>query len=318
LLAGDHLLKVTPSIGVQVFPFEKANPHTVMRNADAAMYLAKSQGPNSATYYDHKLSHEIDLRLETEQALQSAIKHMDQFKLYFQPQYSGEGQCVGAEALLRWDTPNRKISSPGLFIPVAEKTGLMMELGKWIIRQACVHLHELQQSGFPQGFKRVAVNVSAIQFNQVDFVSYLSEMIREFNVDPEHLELELTESALVKNLVETVQKMKQVRDMGIAIAIDDFGTGYSSLAYLARFPISTLKIDQAFVRNIHRDKINNAIVEAIMGLGKNLGFMLIAEGVETEQELIYLKAKGCQFFQGYYFSHPLDFDGFKKLLFPAS
>lgn len=317
LQAGDHLLKITPSIGIQVFPFADATPHTIMRNADAAMYLAKSHGPNSATYYDHQLSHEIELRLETEQALQAALKNMDEFELYFQPQYSADENCIGAEALLRWNTPNKKISSPALFIPVAEKTGLMLELGKWVIQRACEHLHELQKLGIPATFKRLAVNVSAIQFNQTNFVADLRKVIDKLNVNPTYLELELTESSLVKNLTETVQKMKQIRAMGIAIAIDDFGTGYSSLAYLARFPISTLKIDQAFVRNIHCEKINNAIVEAIMGLGKNLDFTLIAEGVETEQELIYMKAKGCQFFQGYYFSRPQDFESFKSLIYAS-
>jgi len=314
LYAGEHLLNITPSIGVQIFPMQDCDAHRVMRNADAAMYIAKSHGPNSAAFFNQSMADDIELRLLAEHELQKSVKTMESFSLHYQPQYSLGGVCIGGEALLRWKAPIALISSPGFFIPIAEKTGLMLEIGEWVLTQACQHLKLLQMDGFPKGFQQIAVNVSAVQFNQPEFVEKLIAIINKTQVNPTYLELELTESSIIKNVNEVISKMKQIRKLGIKISIDDFGTGYSSLAYLTQFPISTLKIDQSFVRNIATDKNNSAVVETIMLLGKKLDLKLIAEGVETDQELNYLIAKGCQYFQGYYFKRPIPFDGFRQQL----
>jgi diguanylate cyclase len=314
LYAGEHLLNITPSIGVQIFPMPACDAQRVMRNADAAMYIAKSQGPNSAAFFDQSMADDIELRLLAEHELQKSVKTMEAFSLHYQPQYSLNGDCIGGEALLRWGTPIESIRSPGVFIPIAEKTGLMLELGDWVLTQACKHLKLLEINGLPEGFQQIAVNVSAVQFNQPEFVEKLVAIIHKTQVNPQYLELELTESSIIKNLADTVDKMQKIRQLGIKIAIDDFGTGYSSLAYLTQFPICTLKIDQSFLRNITSHSHNRAIIETIMWLGKKLGLRLIAEGVETNQELNYLISKGCLYFQGYYFNRPLPFEHFKEQL----
>lgn len=312
LYAGEHLLNVTPSIGVQIFPMPGCDAQRVMRNADAAMYIAKSQGPNSAAFFDQSMAEDIELRLLAEHELQKSVKTMDDFSLHYQPQYSLNGECIGGEALLRWGTQIDSIHSPAVFIPIAEKTGLMLEIGDWVLTQACQHLKILEARGLPESFQQIAVNVSAIQFNQPEFVEKLVAIIHKTNINPHYLELELTESSIIKNLAETVDKMKRIRQLGIKIAIDDFGTGYSSLAYLTQFPICTLKIDQSFLRNITPHSHNSPIVETIMWLGKKLSLRLIAEGVETNQELNYLISKGCLYFQGFYFSRPITFENFKE------
>ena len=314
LYAGEHLLNVTPSIGVQIFPMPGCDAQRVMRNADAAMYIAKSQGPNSAAFFDQSMAEDIELRLLAEHELQKSVKTMDDFSLHYQPQYSLNGECIGGEALLRWGTQIDSIRSPAVFIPIAEKTGLMLEIGDWVLTQACQHLKILEARGLPESFQQIAVNVSAIQFNQPEFVEKLVAIIQKTNINPHYLELELTESSIIKNLAETVDKMKRIRQLGIKIAIDDFGTGYSSLAYLTQFPICTLKIDQSFLRNITPHSHNSPIVETIMWLGKKLSLRLIAEGVETNQELNYLVSKGCLYFQGFYFNRPLPFEQFKDQL----
>nr|AQQ74462.1 hypothetical protein [uncultured bacterium] len=312
LYAGDHLLNITPSIGVQIFPMPGCDAQRVMRNADAAMYIAKSQGPNSAAFFDQSMANDIELRLLAEQELQKSVKTMEDFSLHYQPQYSLSGECIGGEALLRWATPIESIRSPAIFIPIAEKTGLMLDIGEWVLTQACQHLKMLETRGLPESFQQIAVNVSAIQFNHPEFVEKLLAIIQKTQINPQYLELELTESSIIKNLTDTVHKMKRIRQLGIKIAIDDFGTGYSSLAYLTQFPICTLKIDQSFLRNITPLSHNSPIVETIMWLGKKLGLRLIAEGVETNQELNYLIGKGCLYFQGFYFNRPLPFEQFKE------
>lgn len=306
--AGEHLLHITPSIGIEVYPTPKVDTAKIMRNADTAMYIAKSRGPNSAVYYHPSMCNEVELRLEIEKELKTAIRSANEFTLFYQPQYAATGECIGAEALLRWNTANHTLRSPGKFIPVAEDTGLMLELGRWVLFRACAQLRELQESCIPNTFKRISVNVSAAQFNQGNFLNELINAIDQTGINPNMLCIELTESSLIKNVSDTVQKMSQLRMLGIQISIDDFGTGYSSLAYLARFPISALKIDQAFVRNLHQNKGNTAIVETILSLGENLNLSIIAEGVETQEELDALQSLGCEYYQGYFFNKPLPYD----------
>jgi diguanylate cyclase (GGDEF) domain len=314
VLANGHMLHITPSVGIDVFPGKCSSADIVLRNADSAMYIAKSQGPNSSAFYNEEMSREIERRLEIEKELQAAIKDFSDFTLHYQPQFCDSGECVGAEALIRWNHSNPAICSPGVFISVAEDTGLMLEIGRWVIRRVCEDIKQLQRHGLPEHFDCIAVNVSALQFNQSGFVDELFGVISRTGVDPALLEIELTESTLVKNMSETVSKMHRLRNLGVRISVDDFGTGYSSLAYLNRFPISTLKIDQSFVRNMDKDVGNRAIVETIIALGNSLGLAVIAEGVESETELNSLKSLGCEYYQGFYFERPQPLERLQRLV----
>jgi EAL domain-containing protein (putative c-di-GMP-specific phosphodiesterase class I) len=253
------------------------------------------------------MSFDLEKRLEVEKELQIAVKDLNQFELFYQPQYNFEGMCVGAEALIRWSHPDQTLALPGLFIPVAEETGLMLKLGRWVLIQSCLHLRILTETGIPKSFKKLSVNVSAIQFNQKSFVQDLLDIVRKTDINPNLLTIELTESTLIENVNNTVTKMTELRRHGIDISIDDFGTGYSSLAYLNQYPITTLKIDQTFVKDLHLDTGNRAIVNAMIGLGENLNIAVVAEGVETSEELTCLKDMKCFCYQGYYFCRPKPF-----------
>lgn len=312
--AGEHILHVTLSIGVEIYPNGDADADDILHHADTAMYQAKAQRTNASFFYDKQLSDDLKLRLELEKELQVAVKNTDQFELFYQPQCTASGVCIGAEALIRWNNPLRGTVSPTDFIPIAEETGLMLEVGQWVTQQACEHLAELQKHGVPTAFKKLSINVSAVQFSQENFVVNLLDMMTQASVQPDMLSIELTESTLMKNIDDTVDIISELSRHGVTTSIDDFGTGYSSLAYLSRFPIETLKIDQAFVRNIHSGNGNRAIVGAIMALGESLQLNIIAEGVETNDELSSLKELGCNHYQGYYFSRPIPYDEFFTLI----
>jgi len=307
IIAGEHILHITPSIGIAIYPDEDLDTDQLLRHADTAMYQAKAHGPNTAIFYDSSMSAELESRLAVEKELQEAVKSMDQFELYYQPQYSNSDELIGAEALIRWNSPQRGQVPPALFIPVAEETGLMIEVGKWVAMKACEQLRSLELLGLPDSFKKLSINVSAVQFNQNTFVDDLLMIIRDSGINPDHLGIELTESTLLKSIEDTIEKMERLRSYGIHFLIDDFGTGYSSLSYLNRFPVECLKIDQAFVRNIHIDAGNRAIAETIIALANSLGLAIIAEGVETQDELECLNSLNCKSYQGYYFSRPIPF-----------
>jgi diguanylate cyclase (GGDEF)-like protein len=310
----QHILHVTPSIGVEIYPNRNATADEILHHADIAMYQAKLQGPNVSSFFDQKSSDEIRLRLELENELKEAMETMEHFRLFYQPQFEANGLCVGAEALLRWKHPQRGYISPGLFIPIAEETGLMLKLGPWVMQEACKQLAQMESRGLPDAFRKLSVNVSAIQFSQKMFIPDLLDIINYYGVTRQLLGIELTESLLIKNVEETVDKISALKNEGITTSIDDFGTGYSSLAYLTRFPIETLKIDQMFVRNMDSIQGNRAVVDTIMVLGKNLKLDIIAEGVETEAELKCLREFNCEIYQGYYFQPPLPFDDFLHVL----
>lgn len=303
----QHILHVTPSIGVEIYPNRNATADDILHHADIAMYQAKLQGPNVSAFFDQKRSDEIRLRLELENELKEDMETMEHFELYYQPQFDAEGLCVGAEALLRWRNPARGFISPGNFIPIAEETGLMLKLGNWVVQEACKHLAILESRGLPPSLRKLSVNVSAIQFSQKNFIPELLDVIGHYGVSRRLFGIELTESVLIKNVEDMVVKITELRDAGITTSIDDFGTGYSSLAYLTRFPIDTLKIDQMFVRNMDSIQGNRAVVDTIMVLGKNLRLGIIAEGVETEAELKCLREFNCDTFQGYFFKPPVPF-----------
>ncbi len=313
LEANSHSLSVTPSIGIEIFPDGSSTADEILRHADMAMYQAKSQGRNSALFYDRKMSDELEDRLALEKELQHATKN-NELELYYQPQHLATGDVIGAEVLLRWHNPRRGIVSPALFIPIAEETGMILDVGNWMLQSACRQLRTLEQAGLPALFTKVSVNVSAIQLRQDNFVEQVRRLVRESAVSPTRLGIELTEGTLIKHTADAVDKMRALQDSGIAFSIDDFGTGYSSLAYINRFPVAALKIDQAFVRALHAHKGNRAIVETIMALGRGLGLSIIAEGVETRDELDCLRTCGCEQFQGYYFNRPMPFPAFQRLV----
>lgn len=313
LEANSHSLSVTPSIGIEVFPDGASSADEILRHADMAMYQAKSQGRNHAMFYDRKMSVELEDRLALEKELQTAAAN-NEFELYYQPQYAATGDMIGAEILLRWNNPRRGMVSPALFIPIAEETGMILEVGDWMLRSACRQLRTLEQAGLPEHFKKISVNVSAIQLRQDNFVEHVQRLAQDAGINPANLGIELTEGTLIKHTEDAVDKMRALQAFGIAFSIDDFGTGYSSLAYINRFPVATLKIDQAFVRGLHAHKGNRAIVETIIALGRGLDLSIIAEGVETREELECLQASGCSQFQGYYFNRPMTFDAFQRLL----
>ncbi|MEO7014239.1 MAG: EAL domain-containing protein, partial [Dokdonella sp.] len=309
LQAGEHRLHVTPSIGIAMFPEGECSAEQVLRRADTAMYQAKLAGLNSSMYYNSRLSAGLELRRQLEKELQLALKAPEQFELYYQSQHNRAGECIGAEALIRWHSPYREHPSPATFIPVAEETGLMLELGRWVIRRACADIRRLHALELPPTFQRVSINVSAVQFNHPDFVEALFADIDEAGIDPRRIALELTESTLIRNNQAAAARMALLRTRGVEIAVDDFGTGYSSLAYLSRLPVKSIKIDQTFVRDLESNAGNRAIVETIIALGRALEIDLVAEGVETEAERASLETLGCHNYQGFLFSRPQPLDG---------
>ena len=308
-----HELITTASIGVTIFPLEEESADDIMQQADLAMYRAKDRGRNTYQFYMPGMQVAATERLTVENNLRAAIQQ-EQLSLYYQPQVEFDGNIIGAECLVRWIDPKQGVISPGKFIPVAEETNLILEIGKWVLHQACRQLKEWQDTEGGTPIRRLAVNVSPKEFYQSGFVEQVKEILKQTGADPNGLELELTESMLISNIDETIAKMHALRDLGVHFSIDDFGTGYSSLAYLKKLPLDKLKIDQSFVRDIANDPSNATIVDTVIVMAGNLGLEVIAEGVETESELGYLSNKGCTNYQGYYFSHPLPAAEFNKLL----
>jgi EAL domain-containing protein (putative c-di-GMP-specific phosphodiesterase class I) len=236
-----------------------------------------------------------------------------QFEVYFQPKINIETRRItGSEALVRWKHPTNGFISPEIFVPVAEEAGMIIELGEWILRTACKETHELQQVGY-EGLN-VAVNISAVQFTDGNLLPMISKALKDSRLSPQFLELEITESAVMHDPEEVINSLHELSQFGMSLAIDDFGTGYSSLAYLKRFPVDTLKIDRAFITDISSDNDDVAIVEAVLGLGKHFNMKVIAEGVEDEEQLQFLKAQGCDIAQGYYISKPMDAQAYREWL----
>ena len=305
MIAGEHRLHVTPSTGIELFPDGDCSAEQILRRADTAMYQAKLAGLNSSVYYDRQLSSDLERRREIEKDLQSALKDTAQFELHYQTQHDLDGSCIGAEALLRWHRPGRELLATDLFVSIAEETGLMLDLGRWVIDRACEDIRQLQTRALPPTFRRISINISAVQFNHADFVETLLGAIERHEVDAQLVAIELTEGALIRNHHGAAAKMALLHEHGIEVAVDDFGTGYSSLAYLSQLPVETIKIDQSFVRDIDSDSGNQAIVGTIIALGRALDIDLIAEGVETESERATLQRIGCTQYQGFLFSRPV-------------
>jgi diguanylate cyclase (GGDEF)-like protein/PAS domain S-box-containing protein len=312
LVVEPHEIHLTGSVGVSLFPADGMDPETLIKNAGAAMHHAKDLGGNTFQFYTASLHQKALERMELERDLRRALQN-DELVLVYQPQMAVEsGRIAGAEALIRWRHPRRGMISPAEFIPVAEVSGLIVPIGEWALRTACLQAetwrNELDRSLF------VSVNVSSFQLPVSAFVERVGDLLHESGLPPDQLELEITESAIMSDLDETCDKLRLLKEMGVGLAIDDFGTGYSSLTYVKRFPIDVLKIDRSFVGDLNRNREDAAICSAIIAFGRGLGLEVVAEGVETEAQLAFLRDRGCDRVQGYLISRPLAAADFEELV----
>lgn len=310
----DITLHVSCSIGIVVYSDNESSVHELLRFADTAMYQVKAKGRNAIEFFNLGMADKVSHQLKLESELHKALKEK-QFELYFQPKVDvTSGRILGGEALLRWKHPERGMISPGEFIPVLEASGLMIEVGQWVIEEGCRTLSNLAQAGLWQEGMRLSLNISPRQFRGQSFVENMARTLEETPIPPKSLELELTEGVVIQSVEETITIMTALSSMGIDFSLDDFGTGYSSISYLKRLPVTTLKIDYSFVRDIVEDRNDRVLVETIVTMGQLLDLLVVAEGVENEQQLEILAGFGCDCYQGYYFSRPVPLAEFKKLL----
>jgi len=299
----DQKIHVKASIGISIYPQDGADVGTLLSNADVALNRAKQQGGNTFEFYSHQLGKQAKRRFELETNLRHALEK-DELIVYFQPKIDlASGAASGMEALVRWNHPEQGIIPPDEFIPIAEETGLIIPLGQQVIEKSCQQFKQWQQANIP--VTNLSINVSARQFKEQDLVTLLHRALQENELNATHIELELTESALLSNEMQAESILNQLHDMGIKISIDDFGTGYASLAYLKRLPIDILKIDKSFIDGILSEPDDIAIINAICGLAVGLGIQLVAEGIETKEQLNKIKELNIDFGQGYYWSPPL-------------
>jgi diguanylate cyclase (GGDEF)-like protein len=308
----SHEVVITPSIGISVYPDDGNNVDILLKNADTAMYHAKEQGKNNYQFYKQSMNISTLERLDLENNLRKALDQ-NEFILHYQPLLDiKSGQIIGVEALVRWIHPEKGMIYPLEFIPTAEETGLIMPLGEWVLSTACKQNKSWQEAGLPP--VRVTINISSVQFSQKNFIETVRNVLHESGLSPQYLELEMTESILMQTKDTTISTLKALKSLGIRLAIDDFGTGYCSLNYLKSFPIDTLKIDQLFVRDLVTSQDDKAIINAIIALGHSLRLEVVAEGVEIDQQLEYLSAKGIDTGQGFLFSKPLPHSSLQALL----
>jgi diguanylate cyclase (GGDEF)-like protein len=302
----NHEVTVTTSIGISLFPDDGNDIVSLIKNADTAMYHAKDLGRNNFQFYTQSMNSTTLERLALENHLRKALERRE-FILYYQPQFDILTEdIIGVEALVRWKHRELGMVSPADFIPLAEETGLIIQIDEWVMRTACEQMRRWQEEGLPD--ITMSVNLSGQHFIRENLLETVSGIIKETGLAPRFLELELTESVVMKNAKETVSTLRALKDMGLHIAIDDFGTGYSSLSYLKRFPLDTLKIDKSFVQEITTDSDSAAITKAIIAMGHSLKLRVLAEGVETEEQLVFLRDHGCHALQGFLFSKPIPYD----------
>ena len=308
----QHDLHVTASIGVSVYPDDGLDADTLIKNADTAMYQAKENGRRNIQFFKSAMNARAVERQFLEEGLRWALERQE-FALHYQPKVNlMTGAIAGAEALIQWTHPTRGPINPAAFIPVAEECGLILPIGAWVLREACAQARAWMDVGL--SVKSMAVNVSAMEFRDKNFLNSLFAILDETGLDPRSLELELTESVLMKHAAFTASILQTLRKRGVKVAIDDFGTGYSSLSYLQRFPVDALKIDQSFVRQISTAGDDTTIVKAVIGMARGLKLRIIAEGVETLEEVAFLRAYRCEEAQGHYFSRPVPSQQFAMLL----
>ena len=307
-----HDLSVTASLGISIYPDDGFDAIELIKKAETAMRNIKESGPNDFSFFID----EMNQRARDHQSIETGIRlalERNEFVLHYQPKLDlGNGQVVGAEALIRWQKPGHGLVYPSAFIGVAEDSGLIVPLSKWVLAEACRQACAWQALGLPKIC--MSVNMSAIDFRQRDFVDGIEQILEQTGLEPSLLELEITEGVLMQNIETTVNSLNRLKAMGVRLAIDDFGTGYSSLSYLQRFPIDVLKIDQSFIRGLSKDSSDAALVSAIISLGRSLKLTIIAEGVETLEQLNFLRAHQCEEGQGYYFSKAVEPDSFVQYL----
>jgi diguanylate cyclase (GGDEF)-like protein/PAS domain S-box-containing protein len=309
---GGRDVDIDGSIGISIYPDDGMDAETLIKNADTAMYHAKENGRNNFQFFKADMNRKSVERQSLEGRLRQALRRRE-FVLHYQPKVNLDtGEITGVEALLRWQQPDRGLIPPADFVPVAEDCGLIVQIGRWVLREACLQAREWQALGLP--FGRISVNVSAAEFRSKSFLAEIRATLKETGLEARYLDLELTEGVLMEDAESTVAVLQELKMMGIHLAVDDFGTGYSSLSYLRQFPIDVLKIDKSFVQQISGNAEDSAIVSAIIDMGKNLRQRVIAEGVETHEQLAFLQARHCGEGQGYLFSQPLAAAEFAHLL----
>jgi diguanylate cyclase (GGDEF)-like protein/PAS domain S-box-containing protein len=309
---GGQEVFVTASIGMALYPLDGEDADSLLKNAGAAMHFAKEQGRDSYQFYSRAMNATALEKLSMESQLRRALER-EEFLLHFQPKIrASTGRIIGLEALIRWQHPELGIVPPSQFIPVAEESGLIVPIGDWVLRAACAQNQAWRQGGYPP--VHVAVNIAMPHFRHGNLVASIADALQRTRLDPSLLEIELTESMLMQSVDVTLETLHKLRDMGVRLAIDDFGTGYSSLSYLKRFPLHTLKIDRSFVTDLPRDAEDVAITKAIIAMAHSLRLAVVAEGVETPEQLAFLQQHGCDEVQGYLFSHPVSADDFGALL----
>ncbi len=300
---GHHALNTSFSIGITLYPDDGTDFDTLMKLADTAMYYAKDAGRNTYRFYTEQMNVNAMERLQWLNSLHQALDR-NEFMLHYQPQFElATGNIIGVEALIRWNSPELGMISPSKFIPVAEDSGLIVPIGRWVLQEACRQNRAWQDAGHPP--LTVSVNMSALQFRRGNVVETVTSILKATGLAPQWLELELTESILIHDIEQVLEIVRQLKAIGVKLAIDDFGTGYSSLAYLKRFAVDKLKIDQSFIRNLSVDTEDAAIVRSIIQLGHGLNLQIIAEGVESRDQVRYLQNEGCDQVQGYLYAHPL-------------
>jgi diguanylate cyclase (GGDEF)-like protein/PAS domain S-box-containing protein len=308
----DHEVHVTTSVGIVLYPDDGSDAESLLKHADAAMYQAKDNARNNYQFYRP----ELNTRATDRQALETDLRHAvarSEFELYYQPKVRlRSGEIAGVEALLRWRHPERGMVYPGHFIDIAEESGLIVPIGRWVLREACSQAQIWRDAGLPA--IRLAINISAVELRAKDFVAGVRTVLAETGFEPRRLELELTETFLMQDSSSTAAVLRAIKDMGVNLALDDFGTGYSSLSYMRRFPIDTLKVDQSFVRDLTTDAADASVVSAVINMGKALHMNVIAEGVEMKEQLAFLEQHECPEAQGYFFSRPVAPAKFAELL----
>jgi diguanylate cyclase (GGDEF)-like protein len=298
-----HELHVTVSIGIALFPLIESSTEQLLQKSDVAMYEAKKAGRNTIRIFLPEMQRTVDSRRSTEKGLHRALAE-GELELYYQPQVDADNNIIGLEALLRWNHPVRGIIAPEEFIEIAEKTGLIVQIGDWVISTACKHLSQISANSELM----MCINVSPRQFGESSFVDKLNNVVSETGVNPENIQLEITEGMVLRDIETAIDRMQKLKSAGFSLSIDDFGTGYSSLAYLKRFPVDILKIDRSFVLDIDKDENDAVIVDAIIAMARHMKIDIVAEGVETKQALDFLLSRGCRKFQGYIFGRPMPFN----------
>jgi diguanylate cyclase (GGDEF)-like protein len=309
---GEHSLRVTVSIGLSTYPDNGEDAETLIKNADTAMYHAKQYGRNNYQFYRPDMSLQAVERQSLQGQLRYALERQE-LLLHYQPKVNLKtGAITSVEALVRWQHPERGLLLPGQFLTIAEDTGMIVAIGQWVLREACRQTREWLDAGLLA--VPVAVNISSLEFRSEQFLEGVQAALKKTGLDPRYLELELTETVLMRHAESTAHALGQLKAIGVRLAVDDFGTGYSSLSYLTRFSIDALKLDQSFVHNMIDSCDDAIVVSAVISMGKSLNHRVIAEGVETLEQLAFLLAHGCDEGQGYYFSRPVDAQQFAKLL----